>query len=1198
MKKLKTLFLLLCAFSIAIFSAANVHAAEIQPTLASQIDVSLEYQENTDGTKIRYVSTITPLEDLSSVTKIDIKLTISKDGEDSRQTTITTTKVYDEIQGTNGKAKKENTYYSVYTITELKSYSSWTLGATFEYFYSDNSYDKTNEVSYTIPAINTSITTGTGSFDSSSSIEDCFNASSIENGNIFHAWNWSMTTIEENLDNIKNAGYTTIQTSPMQPQKDYYPGNKAFDAWWKLYQPLGFSIATKDNQLGSKDDLVSMVNAAHSKGLKVIVDVVANHLAGNATYTDDKGVWHDTQFADAVKTYEPEIYGSNGKYDGKALIHYVNGGNTAASDSNNTTDGHIGMPDLDTSNSTVQERVLSLLKEYIDCNVDGFRFDAAKHIETNNQSEPNTASNFWPYVLGGATSYARDNGKDDPYYYGEILNGCGNGRSYSWYTDLGMDVIANKCGNELRSNFNDGKALAYSSYNPANLAGEYCIVWAESHDTYANDEKESPYVSIYNINKAYALMGSRNGAKALYLARPTDTTGYDAWKNCTTVLGKKGSEAFKLKEVTAVNKFRNYWQTEAEYVGNSSDFSYVIRYNSLESGMVLVNSKSYTNVSNVEVNSNMADGSYKDLVSGNIFTVSNGKVSGTMDSSCIAVLYKETNSEVEISDNISNTFYTDTETVTYTIKNAVSATLTVNGTTTNITSGATLTFGSDMPVGSKLTVTIKAIDSNNQETTKVFTYEKVKAPTVYTLTLTKPEDWSNKVYAYMYDSTTNTNNSAWPGVLMTKDSDQYTITFDSNTSFDKVIFTDGTYQTESFDLTLANASFEAKPVTTINFQNDVNWGDVYVYMWNHTTQKNNAEWPGVKLDNTYTFEYNSSYDRIIFNNNADQTKDLVLNPYIKTYIYDGTNVKYIYNIVKNSCVEHDWDLGVITKDATCTTDGVKTYTCLNCGETKDEKIPALGHDFDYSKAPEFTWVGYQSATAEFTCKNDSTHKDVVTAVITSSTLGNVITYTATVEISGYTYTSTKTNDLTHTHTYTHVEAKDSTCSQTGNLEYYYCEECDTYFDVNYEETTLALLTIAKKEHQINPGIYSIDDLTCALCHEVVEYEVNTLTIYCLVDSSLNGWNTSVNVYYWPENSLEWPGTPMEKEGTLTYNNKTYTVYSYTFTEAYANVIFNIGLSGPQTVDLTITSDANCYIITTTQNGKYLADKYTYIPESN
>ena len=44
--------------------------------------------------------------------------------------------------------------------------------------------------------------------------------------------------------------------------------------------------------------------------------------------------------------------------------------------------------------------------------------------------------------------------------------------------------------------------------------------------------------------------------------------------------------------------------------------------------------------------------------------------------------------------------------------------------------------------------------------------------------------------------------------------------------------------------------------------------------------------------------------------------------------------------------QHAWNTGVITKAANCTADGVKTYTCTSCGDTKTETIPALGHDFD------------------------------------------------------------------------------------------------------------------------------------------------------------------------------------------------------------------------------------------------------------
>lgn len=43
---------------------------------------------------------------------------------------------------------------------------------------------------------------------------------------------------------------------------------------------------------------------------------------------------------------------------------------------------------------------------------------------------------------------------------------------------------------------------------------------------------------------------------------------------------------------------------------------------------------------------------------------------------------------------------------------------------------------------------------------------------------------------------------------------------------------------------------------------------------------------------------------------------------------------------------HAWDNGVITKEATETEEGIKTYTCKTCGETKTEKIPVASHHWD------------------------------------------------------------------------------------------------------------------------------------------------------------------------------------------------------------------------------------------------------------
>ena len=62
---------------------------------------------------------------------------------------------------------------------------------------------------------------------------------------------------------------------------------------------------------------------------------------------------------------------------------------------------------------------------------------------------------------------------------------------------------------------------------------------------------------------------------------------------------------------------------------------------------------------------------------------------------------------------------------------------------------------------------------------------------------------------------------------------------------------------------------------------------------------------------------------------------------------------------------HSWDSGKVTKPATETETGVKTFTCTRCGETKTEIIPKLTHEHSYKAvvtAPTCTEKGYTTHT--------------------------------------------------------------------------------------------------------------------------------------------------------------------------------------------------------------------------------------------
>ena len=62
---------------------------------------------------------------------------------------------------------------------------------------------------------------------------------------------------------------------------------------------------------------------------------------------------------------------------------------------------------------------------------------------------------------------------------------------------------------------------------------------------------------------------------------------------------------------------------------------------------------------------------------------------------------------------------------------------------------------------------------------------------------------------------------------------------------------------------------------------------------------------------------------------------------------------------------HIWDAGVVTREATERENGICTYTCTLCGDTKEEIIPALPHKHNYDAvvtAPTCTEKGYTTHT--------------------------------------------------------------------------------------------------------------------------------------------------------------------------------------------------------------------------------------------
>lgn len=574
----------------------------------------------------------------------------------------------------------------------------------------------------------------------------------VGDGVMLHAFNWSYNTIKENLPAIAAAGYTTVQTSPVQQPKDYSTSGDVTGQWWKLYQPISFHIA-EQSWLGTKDDLKSLCDEADKYGIKIICDIVSNHIA-NADETRPDSV------SNQVKKYEPEFYKKRRTYT-----------RTYKGDANDSSvqavvQGHVSKcPDLVTNDTAVQGYIINLLKECIDCGVDGFRFDAAKHIETEDDGE--YASDYWKNITTSASSYYTQKTGDDLYIYGEILNNCGADRSYSSYTKY-INVTDNRTGDAVLYNVTKGKAsTATNAKYKSGVAASNAVLWAESHDTYEGNSGSSGFsntadVPDENVVKAWAIVASRKDSTALFFARPG-----------TALMGGVSTDTtYKSTAVSEINKFHNLFVGQSEKLGSSGDIAYVARGTS---GIVLSNCKG-TNASVSISGTGLADGKYTDTVSGAEFTVANGVLTGSIGKTGVAVVYNGTTTPKAINSVESGSFRGDTMTLTLSLENATSGTYCLDDSTpVKFTGTTSIRIGSDYKPGETITLTVTATDGV-KTSSMVYKYTKSTAQESGVYVFFNPatqKGWSAPYQVYIYDETTNKGtvykNANWPGEAMTLD---------------------------------------------------------------------------------------------------------------------------------------------------------------------------------------------------------------------------------------------------------------------------------------------------------------------------------------------------------------------------------------------------------------------------------------------
>ena len=683
----------------------------------------------------------------------------------------------------------------------------------------------------------------------------------IQDGVILHCFDWTLADIQEEIPNIAKAGFTAVQTSPVHER-----AGKG-SVWYDVYRPYDFKIG---NGLGTEADLKALCAKAHEYGVKVIVDVVANHTDyGNvADRLKDEGLYH-----------QPFDVGN---------WH----------DRHQVTFGKIGMWDLDTNNPTVQAIIKQYIQDLKACGVDGIRWDAIKHIGL-----PSEGDSFMQNVVD-----------QEMYNYGEILDGTGGDDKtlfpeYQTY----MSITDNGYGNGFADSFAGGSINgSVGNFNQRKAKTEKLVYWGESHDTYANDGGQSKNKSQNVIDRAYAVVAGNNGATALYFSRPAQKAKNDI------KFGDKGSVHFKDAEVAQVNYMHNVCAGEPNYYVKGNGVCAQVR----KSGAIIVlgngSDRDVTVANGAGDGKWLKSGTYKDMVGGGVFTVNASTISGHVGGSGIAVIYNAGSivlpPEVVFNPADGTAFSDETLTVTATPLNAVSAWIQVNdGAKQTFTAAKQFTVGADVAYGKNVTITWGATDKEGKTETGSVTYKKVKA---YVPELGKADEiscfletsnaaaavyvWNNKVkpvikYAGAWNDAINKKLPLVGKSVSGKNVFKWTYDGTETTAPAQLIFLDGNGNKITADVDFVNHGYYvdgtySNTVTKVHedetvdpeyvyFDNASNWENVYCYFYNGTTSS--AAWPGVKM----TFDASASH-----NGKTGWYKVQIPTAYLKAkfFINDGT----------------------------------------------------------------------------------------------------------------------------------------------------------------------------------------------------------------------------------------------------------------------------------------------------------------------
>ncbi|KAF9484818.1 glycoside hydrolase [Pholiota conissans] len=261
-------------------------------------------------------------------------------------------------------------------------------------------------------------------------------------------WTWD-SIAAECTDFIGPAGYGFVQVSPPQ---EHIAGAQ----WWTDYQPVSYILTSKR---GNRSQLQSMINTCHTAGVKVITDTLWNHMAGIDSGTGVAGSSFTHYSYPGI--YQNQDFHHCGLEPGDDIVNYDNAVEVQTCELDN-------LADLATETEYVRSRLAAYGNDLLSLGVDGFRLDAAKHIN---------ASDIFNITSRLATK---------PYITQEVIFGAGEPITPAQYVGNG-DVQEFRYTTALQNAFSGGGISNLQNLdNQGWVPGTQANVFVANHDTERN----------------------------------------------------------------------------------------------------------------------------------------------------------------------------------------------------------------------------------------------------------------------------------------------------------------------------------------------------------------------------------------------------------------------------------------------------------------------------------------------------------------------------------------------------------------------------------------------------------------------------------------------------------------------------------------------------------------------------------------